>query len=174
MFPSRILMKKTSHFDIKWSERVSLVEINLMTREKIWTNIFVFMYSAKIHLSASFLVKIWCFSTIWRPIMIKLYQNIMFTSIFWWKTIRFWHKVGQNRQPRWKLGPEFGLTAKAWSAKSLYWLPLVWLVWISLFLHIKTKIVSCHTADSKPAKQEVNGTVILSPFSIPWLKFVHE
>ncbi len=30
-------------------------------------------------------------------------------------------------------------------------------------LQIKTKIVSCHTADSKPVKQEVNGTVILSP-----------
>jgi hypothetical protein len=28
-------------------------------------------------------------------------------------------------------------------------------------LQIKTKIVSCHTADSKPVKQEVNGTVIL-------------
>ncbi len=34
-------------------------------------------------------------------------------------------------------------------------------------LQIKTKIVSCHTADSKPVKQEVNGTVI-SPFSILW------
>ncbi len=31
-----------------------------------------------------------------------------------------------------------------------------------------TKIVSCHTADFKPVKQEVNGTVILPPFSIPW------
>ncbi len=30
-------------------------------------------------------------------------------------------------------------------------------------LQIKTKIVSCHTADSKPAKQEVNGTVTLPP-----------
>jgi hypothetical protein len=35
-------------------------------------------------------------------------------------------------------------------------------------LQIKTKIVSCHTANSKPVKQEVNGTVIL-PFSISWL-----
>jgi hypothetical protein len=34
-------------------------------------------------------------------------------------------------------------------------------------LQIKTKIVSCHTVDSKPVKQEVNGTVILPPFSIP-------
>jgi hypothetical protein len=25
------------------------------------------------------------------------------------------------------------------------------------------KIVSCHTADSKPVKQEINGTVILPP-----------
>jgi hypothetical protein len=31
-------------------------------------------------------------------------------------------------------------------------------------LQIKTKIVSCHTADSKPVKQEVNGTMILPPF----------
>jgi hypothetical protein len=30
-------------------------------------------------------------------------------------------------------------------------------------LQIKTKNVSCHTADSKPVKQEDNGTVIL-PF----------
>jgi hypothetical protein len=28
-------------------------------------------------------------------------------------------------------------------------------------LQIKTKIVSCHTGDSKAVKQEVNGTVIL-------------
>ncbi len=30
-------------------------------------------------------------------------------------------------------------------------------------LQIKTKIVSCHAADSKPVKEEVNGTVILPP-----------
>jgi len=30
-------------------------------------------------------------------------------------------------------------------------------------LQIKTKIVICHTADSKPVKQEVNGTVIFPP-----------
>jgi hypothetical protein len=30
-------------------------------------------------------------------------------------------------------------------------------------LQIKTKIVNCHTADAKPVKQEVNGTVILPP-----------
>jgi hypothetical protein len=34
-------------------------------------------------------------------------------------------------------------------------------------LHIKTKIVSCHTADSKPVKQEVSGTVILPPLVFP-------
>jgi hypothetical protein len=28
-------------------------------------------------------------------------------------------------------------------------------------MQIKTKIVSCHTADSKPVKLEVNSTVIL-------------
>ncbi len=28
-------------------------------------------------------------------------------------------------------------------------------------MRIKTKIVSSHTADSKPVKKEVNGTVIL-------------
>jgi hypothetical protein len=36
-------------------------------------------------------------------------------------------------------------------------------------LQIKAKIVSCHTADSKPAKQEVNGTVILPPLVFPGL-----
>jgi len=34
-------------------------------------------------------------------------------------------------------------------------------------LQIKTKIVSCHTAHSKPVKQEVNGTVILPPLVFP-------
>jgi hypothetical protein len=34
-------------------------------------------------------------------------------------------------------------------------------------LQIKTKIVICHTADSKPVKQEVNGTVILPPLVFP-------
>ncbi len=36
-------------------------------------------------------------------------------------------------------------------------------------LQIKTKIVSCHTADSKPVKHEVNGTVILPPSVFPAL-----
>jgi hypothetical protein len=31
------------------------------------------------------------------------------------------------------------------------------------FLQIKTKIVSSHTSDSKPVKQEVNSTLILPP-----------
>ncbi len=35
---------------------------------------------------------------------------------------------------------------------------------------IKTKIFSSHTTDSKPVKQEVNGTVKLPPFSIPRLR----
>ncbi len=34
-------------------------------------------------------------------------------------------------------------------------------------MQIKTKIVSCHTADSKPVKQEANGTVILPPLVVP-------
>jgi hypothetical protein len=32
---------------------------------------------------------------------------------------------------------------------------------------MKTKIVNCRTADSKPVKQEVNGTVILPPLVFP-------
>jgi hypothetical protein len=34
-------------------------------------------------------------------------------------------------------------------------------------LKIKTKIVSCHTADSKPVKQEVNSAVIFPPLVFP-------
>jgi hypothetical protein len=34
-------------------------------------------------------------------------------------------------------------------------------------LQIKTNIVSCHSADSKPVKQEVNSTVILPPLVFP-------
>ncbi len=42
----------------------------------------------------------------------------------------------------------------------------------SSVLQIKTKNVSCHTADSKVVKQEVNGTVILPPlvFLAPTIK----
>jgi hypothetical protein len=38
-------------------------------------------------------------------------------------------------------------------------------------LQIKTKIVSSHTADYVPVKQEVNGTVILPPLVFPALSF---
>jgi hypothetical protein len=34
-------------------------------------------------------------------------------------------------------------------------------------MQITTKIVSCHTADTKPVKQEVTGTVILPPLVFP-------
>ncbi len=34
-------------------------------------------------------------------------------------------------------------------------------------MKIKTKIAGCHTADSKPVKQEINGTVILPPLVFP-------
>jgi hypothetical protein len=34
-------------------------------------------------------------------------------------------------------------------------------------MQVKTKIVSCQTADSKPVKQEVNSTVILPPSVFP-------
>jgi hypothetical protein len=34
-------------------------------------------------------------------------------------------------------------------------------------LQITTKMVSCHTADSKPVKQEVNGAVILPTLVFP-------
>ncbi len=34
-------------------------------------------------------------------------------------------------------------------------------------LQIKTKIISCQTTDSKPVKQEVNGTVILPSLVLP-------
>ena len=36
-------------------------------------------------------------------------------------------------------------------------------------MQIKTKKFSCHKADSKPVKQEVNGTVILPPLVFPGL-----
>ncbi len=53
-----------------------------------------------------------------------------------------------------------------WGEVSLYSWP-VWPVWISLFLQIKTKIFSCHTADSKSVKQEVNSTMILPTLVFP-------
>jgi len=39
-------------------------------------------------------------------------------------------------------------------------------------LQIKTKIISCHTSDSKPVKQEVNGTVILPPLVFPGERYL--
>jgi hypothetical protein len=36
-------------------------------------------------------------------------------------------------------------------------------------LQMKTKIATCYTADSKPAKQEVNSTMILPPLVFPSL-----
>jgi hypothetical protein len=36
-------------------------------------------------------------------------------------------------------------------------------------LQIKTKIVSCYAANSKPVKQEVNSTAILPPLVFPAL-----
>jgi hypothetical protein len=44
---------------------------------------------------------------------------------------------------------------------SLYCRPLVLLGWNVLFC--KLKLVSCHMADSKQVKLDVNGTVILHP-----------
>ncbi len=41
-------------------------------------------------------------------------------------------------------------------------------------MQIKTIIVRCHTADSKPVKQEVNGTVILPPLVFPGLAHVEK
>ncbi len=41
-------------------------------------------------------------------------------------------------------------------------------------LQIKTKIVSCDSADSKLVKQEVNGTVILPPLKYSLLKWTVE
>jgi hypothetical protein len=38
-------------------------------------------------------------------------------------------------------------------------------------LQIKTQIVSCHTADSKPVNQEVNCTVILPPLVFPGIAY---
>jgi hypothetical protein len=40
-------------------------------------------------------------------------------------------------------------------------------------MQIKTKIDRCHTADSKPVKLEVNGTVILSPLVFPGQMLKH-
>jgi hypothetical protein len=41
----------------------------------------------------------------------------------------------------------------------------------NIFLQVKTKNVSCHTANSKPVKQKVNGTVIIPPLVFPGLGF---
>jgi hypothetical protein len=38
---------------------------------------------------------------------------------------------------------------------------------------INTKIISCHTADSKQVKQEVNSTMILPPLVLPAQSLPH-
>jgi hypothetical protein len=40
-------------------------------------------------------------------------------------------------------------------------------------MQIKAKDFSCHTADSKPVKQEVNGTVIYPPLVFPAYAMKH-
>jgi hypothetical protein len=41
--------------------------------------------------------------------------------------------------------------------------------WFGLvrFANENKKIVSCHTTDSKPVKQQVNGTIMLPPLVFP-------
>jgi hypothetical protein len=39
-------------------------------------------------------------------------------------------------------------------------------------LQVEANFVSCHTADFKPVKQEVNGTVILPPLVFPGVSFL--
>ncbi len=43
----------------------------------------------------------------------------------------------------------------------------------SSVLQIKTKIVSSHTADSKPVEQEVNRTVLLPPLVFPGQRVIY-
>jgi hypothetical protein len=50
---------------------------------------------------------------------------------------------------------------------SLYHWPPVWLVWISLFCKQKQKLSVAMQLIPKPVKQEVNGTVILTPLAFP-------
>ncbi len=38
-------------------------------------------------------------------------------------------------------------------------------------MQIKTKIVSCHTADSEPVKQEVNGAMVFGRVHVGRVKF---
>ncbi len=45
-------------------------------------------------LECRFMSKCNGFSSISWSILIKLYLNVMLTSIFWWKNIKFWQKVG--------------------------------------------------------------------------------
>ncbi len=47
--------------------------------------------------------------------------------------------------------------------------------WFGLvcFANKNTKIVICHTADSKPVKQEVNGTMILPPLVLPGFDYCY-
>ncbi len=51
------------------------------------------LHSARFTFQPPFMVKIWCFSSIWGPIIIKLYLNFIFPSSIWPKNITFWHKV---------------------------------------------------------------------------------
>jgi hypothetical protein len=51
---------------------------------------------------------------------------------------------------------------------SLYYTVDLLFDWFGLVCFAKKqKFVSCHAADSKPVKQEVNGTVILPPLVFP-------
>jgi len=62
--------------------------------------------------------------------------------------------------------PEIFLSISSWNTKGgSTTVPFDWFGLVC-FANRK-KIVSCHIGDSKPVKQEVNGTVILPPLVFP-------
>ncbi len=57
---------------------------------------------------------------------------------------------------------------------SLYHWPPVWLVWNQLYDNWQFLFLFAKQTNSKPVKQEVNGTVILPPLVFPGLSFEKE
>jgi hypothetical protein len=68
------------------------LDVNMKFKDSMGQNFCP--YSCGITLEPHFLIKIWCFWSIWWSFMIKLYLNFMWTSRFWWKDITFWQKLG--------------------------------------------------------------------------------
>ncbi len=107
----------------------------------------------------------------WRQSVIQE-NEWFFPGIFFSRSTRSWSSSpsspsSSSRSGKVKLWHHLPGNTKRGSISVPFTSCLTGLVLDYSVLQIRTKNFSCHTADSKPVKQEVNGTVILPPLVFP-------